>query len=81
MTCLESSSFICLMLIRNTLYFDWAFLVCCKTFFFNFSWNVGPVHIISFSTELYYFLEYGIEPLVQQHKWLQKDLEVLTVFY
>lgn len=40
-----------------------------------YSWNVGPVHIISFSTELYYFLKYGIEPLVQQHKWLQKDLE------
>ena len=41
-----------------------------------FSWNIGPVHIISFSTELYYYLKYGFEPLVQQYKWLQKDLEV-----
>lgn len=40
-----------------------------------YSWNIGPVHIISFSTELYYFLEYGMEPLVRQYKWLQRDLE------
>ena len=45
-----------------------------------FSWNIGPVHIISFSTELYYFLKYGIEPLIQQYKWLQKDLEVMNTF-
>ncbi|XP_031557854.1 acid phosphatase type 7-like isoform X2 [Actinia tenebrosa] len=40
-----------------------------------YSWNIGPAHIISFSTELYYFLQYGIEQLVNQYKWLQKDLE------
>ena len=44
------------------------------------SWNIGPVHIISFSTELYYFLEYGMEPLVRQYKWLQRDLEVPDSF-
>ncbi|PFX17445.1 Iron/zinc purple acid phosphatase-like protein [Stylophora pistillata] len=43
-----------------------------------YSWNIGPVHIISFSTELYYFLEYGMEPLVRQYKWLQRDLEIRT---
>ncbi|XP_048586394.1 acid phosphatase type 7 isoform X2 [Nematostella vectensis] len=40
-----------------------------------YSWNIGPAHIISFSTEVYYFLQFGIEQLVQQYKWLQKDLE------
>lgn len=45
-----------------------------------FSWNIGPVHIISFSTELYYYLKYGIEPLIQQYKWLQQDLEVIIRF-
>ncbi|KAK2561015.1 Acid phosphatase type 7 [Acropora cervicornis] len=29
----------------------------------------------SFSTELYYYLKYGLESLVQQYKWLQKDLK------
>ncbi|XP_067019476.1 acid phosphatase type 7-like isoform X2 [Acropora muricata] len=38
-------------------------------------WNIGPVHIISFSTELYYYLKYGFELLVQQYKWLQRDLK------
>ena len=56
-----------------------AFVVVISTFFlfFLFSWNIGPVHIISFSTELYYYLKYGLEPLVQQYKWLQQDLKVI----
>ena len=49
--------------------------------YFVFSWNIGPVHIISFSTELYYYLKYGIEPLIQQYKWLEKDLEVMNAFF
>ncbi|XP_051578848.1 acid phosphatase type 7 isoform X5 [Myxocyprinus asiaticus] len=41
-----------------------------------YSWNVGPVHIISFSTEVYFYLEYGLDLLFRQYEWLQKDLEV-----
>ena len=41
-----------------------------------FSWNVGPAHIIGISTEVYYFYEYGIEQIVQQYEWLEKDLQV-----
>ena len=41
-----------------------------------FSWNIGPVHIISFSTEVYFFYQYGIEQIAQQYEWLEKDLQV-----
>ena len=41
-----------------------------------FSWNVGPAHIISISTEVYFFYQYGIEQIVQQYEWLEKDLQV-----
>ena len=41
-----------------------------------FSWNVGPAHIIGISTEVYYFYQYGIEQIVQQYEWLEKDLQV-----
>lgn len=36
--------------------------------------NVGPAHIISFSTEFYYFLEFGWKQLIQQYLWLVNDL-------
>ncbi|CAG9832257.1 unnamed protein product [Diabrotica balteata] len=39
-----------------------------------YSINVGPMHIISISTEVYYFLDYGIKPLVFQYEWLEEDL-------
>nr|AGH33731.1 purple acid phosphatase [Haliotis diversicolor] len=39
-----------------------------------FSWNIGPAHIVSFSTEVYY---YGVstESIRAQYEWLQKDLQ------
>jgi len=40
------------------------------------SWNIGPAHIISISTEVYYFYQYGIEQIVQQYEWLERDLQV-----
>lgn len=40
------------------------------------SWNLGPAHIISFSTEVYFYLEFGLELLFKQYEWLEKDLEV-----
>uniref|UniRef100_A0A8D3C4V7 Purple acid phosphatase n=1 Tax=Scophthalmus maximus TaxID=52904 RepID=A0A8D3C4V7_SCOMX len=39
------------------------------------SWNLGSAHIISFSTEVYFYLEFGLELLFKQYEWLKKDLE------
>ncbi|XP_023012956.2 acid phosphatase type 7 [Leptinotarsa decemlineata] len=41
---------------------------------YMYSINIGPLHIISISTEVYYFLNYGIKPLVFQYQWLEDDL-------
>lgn len=43
-----------------------------------FSFDLGPVHFISITTEVYYFLQYGIKPLVMQYQWLEKDLAEAT---
>lgn len=48
-------------------------------FFFGLlciSWNIGPAHIISISTEVYFDYQYGIEQIVQQYEWLERDLQV-----
>ncbi|KAK2561166.1 Acid phosphatase type 7 [Acropora cervicornis] len=39
-----------------------------------YSWNIGPAHIISISTEVYFFLRYGNEQIAHQYHWLEKDL-------
>ncbi|XP_022906271.1 acid phosphatase type 7 [Onthophagus taurus] len=39
-----------------------------------YSFNIGPLHIISISTELFYFLNYGLKPLAFQYEWLENDL-------
>nr|CAD7394660.1 unnamed protein product [Timema cristinae] len=41
-----------------------------------YSFDVGPIHFISISTEVYYFLEYGFELLTRQFNWLKEDLKV-----
>uniref|UniRef100_A0A4W5NQE0 Purple acid phosphatase n=1 Tax=Hucho hucho TaxID=62062 RepID=A0A4W5NQE0_9TELE len=40
-----------------------------------YSWNVGSAHIISLSTEIYFFLDYGVDLIFKQYEWLKKDLE------
>ncbi|KAJ7374236.1 hypothetical protein OS493_007313 [Desmophyllum pertusum] len=40
-----------------------------------YSWDIGPAHIISVSTEVYFWFQFGIEPVVQQYDWLEKDLK------
>ena len=38
--------------------------------------NVGPVHLIAFSSEFYYFTQYGWHQIIEQYKWLERDLKV-----
>ena len=40
------------------------------------SWDLGPAHIISFSTEVYFFLNYGRHLVERQFHWLESDLQV-----
>jgi len=40
-----------------------------------YSFDIGPVHFVAVSTEFYYYLEYGMEPLMNQYYWLKQDLE------
>ncbi|XP_076463658.1 acid phosphatase type 7-like isoform X2 [Babylonia areolata] len=39
-----------------------------------YSFNMGPAHIISLSTEYYFFIYYGIVQPIEQYRWLEKDL-------
>ncbi|XP_017002314.2 acid phosphatase type 7 isoform X1 [Drosophila takahashii] len=39
-----------------------------------YSFDLGPVHFVAISTEVYYFLNYGLKPLVFQFDWLREDL-------
>jgi hypothetical protein len=41
-----------------------------------YSINIGPVHLISFSTEFYFSVEYGFEQIERQYEWLVRDLRV-----
>lgn len=40
------------------------------------SFNVGTAHIIGFSSEFYYYTEFGFDQIVNQYKWLEQDLIV-----
>ncbi|XP_014669644.1 PREDICTED: iron/zinc purple acid phosphatase-like protein [Priapulus caudatus] len=40
-----------------------------------YSWNLGPIHFISISTEFYYFIQYGFWQIVRQYQWLERDLK------
>lgn len=42
-----------------------------------FSFNIGPVHVISFSTEFYYYTNYGFDQVANQYEWLEQDLIVI----
>ena len=40
-----------------------------------YSFNVGPVHFVAFSTEFYFSVEYGWTQIAQQYAWLEADLK------
>lgn len=40
-----------------------------------YSYDVGQAHIISFSTEVYFYPEYGTQLIPTQYEWLEKDLQ------
>lgn len=39
------------------------------------SMDIGPAHIVMFSTEYYYYTKYGREQIANQYRFLQQDLE------
>ncbi|UJR35793.1 hypothetical protein I4U23_028541 [Adineta vaga] len=40
-----------------------------------YSFNVGSAHVIGFSTEFYYYTEYGFDQIINQYQWLEEDLK------
>ena len=40
------------------------------------SWDVGNAHFVIFSTEVYFYTEYGVELIGEQFSWLEQDLKV-----
>ncbi|CAF0951051.1 unnamed protein product [Adineta steineri] len=43
-----------------------------------YSYNFGLAHIISFSTEVYFWWEYGFAQISNQYRWLEQDLKWAT---
>jgi len=43
--------------------------------------NIGPVHLISFNSEYYYYMNYGWDQIVRQYHWLKRDLIVSSIFF
>merc|ERR1711990_1166929 len=39
-----------------------------------YSYDVGPAHVVSYSTEFYYWIGYGWKQIAYQYEWLQNDL-------
>lgn len=44
-----------------------------------YSFDMGPMHIISISTEVYYFINYGLKQIVNQYEWLVDDLKTANL--
>nr|QGW52015.1 acid phosphatase type 7A [Dugesia japonica] len=44
-----------------------------------YSYNVGPIHFISISTEYYFYVNYGLMQLLNQYKWLAEELKTANL--
>ncbi|KAK0408941.1 hypothetical protein QR680_004253 [Steinernema hermaphroditum] len=42
---------------------------------FFYSFDIGPAHIVGFSSEFYFYTKYGWEQIANQWNWLLKDLK------
>ncbi|XP_014275560.1 acid phosphatase type 7 [Halyomorpha halys] len=40
-----------------------------------YSFNLGPAHFLSFTSEAYYFLNYGFQTVLNQFNWIKQDLK------
>ena len=43
-----------------------------------YSFDIGPVHFIAFSTEYYFYVNYGWTQIANQFSWLEADLKEAT---
>ena len=59
--------------------YDFRFSMPGGTESIYYSFDMGPVHFISISTEYYYFTDFGTEQVFSQYNWLIADLEVDTI--
>ena len=39
------------------------------------SYNIGPVHLIAFSTEFLHYPQFGTAQIMNQYRWLENDLK------
>ncbi|GIX92566.1 acid phosphatase type 7 [Caerostris darwini] len=44
-----------------------------------YSFDIGPAHIIAFSTEFYFYVNYGWTQIARQYEWLENDLKKATL--
>ncbi|KAJ1524563.1 hypothetical protein ONE63_011050 [Megalurothrips usitatus] len=44
-----------------------------------YSFNMGPIHFVSLTTEVYYNFNYGMKQLVKQYYWLENDLKEASI--
>lgn len=40
-----------------------------------YSFDIGPAHVIAFSTEFYFYVYYGWTQIARQYEWLENDLK------
>ncbi|KAI0213631.1 Acid phosphatase type 7 [Lamellibrachia satsuma] len=40
-----------------------------------YSFNIGPAHVVAFSSEFYYYTNYGWQQIANQYKWVEDDLK------